>query len=61
MKTNKFQIFMRIFHKKYRVIEKSIIFQKIDLQEKLILFIENFNIPEIQFLKDFVKAEEREV
>jgi hypothetical protein len=52
---------MRIFHKKYRVIEKSIIFQKIDLQEKLILFIENFNIQEIQFLKDLVKPEEREV
>jgi hypothetical protein len=35
------------FPQKYRVIEKSIIFQKIDLQGKLVLFIENFNIQEI--------------
>jgi hypothetical protein len=37
------------------------IFQKIDIKNELIVFIENSNIQEIQLLKDLMKAEEKRI
>jgi hypothetical protein len=53
--SRKFSYLWGTFPEKHRVIESSIISQKKDLQDELIVFIGKSNIQEIQFLKDLAK------